>query len=600
MRPRATRWLLRGAPWCALGLLAAAFSIRDIASLDYWWHLRAGELIVATGAIPRSDPFTFTVPGARWIDIHWLHQLGLHALYALGGHAAVVLGQFALVLVWLAALGVIGARRDRSWVSAGALSLMLLVAASRLQARPEVPSFALLAGVLLCLDRFERTGDRSVYAIVALQLVWVNLHGLFAVGIAVCAMHLAGEILRPIGRPGEAWRKPRLRRLAAVTALAALASLANPNGLDGALYPLPQLDMVGSAERRGSFGMLVDELRPAFGWLRPLSLGLFLGLAALSLGAILANRRRAREADLLSWVAFFYLAVGANRNTALFAVVAAPILVRNLNQVLDARPLPLRFHVAASAIATALALAFAFDAVSGGRRLGRYGTPGLGVTQDLNPIGAAEWIAAAHPPAPIAHSMADGGYLIWRLWPAYQVMSDGRLEVFGPELLPRLQLSDVEGFASLDARYRFGSVLLNHRRADVGQLASWLHLSREWRLVYLDDVSLVFVRDAAGWPAVDLDAPDLFASVEGVMEILARDRLAARTRLLRNLGRPDLAARAWEELLARFPDTPRGRRALRQLRAEASARAAPERAGDAVAPADGLAPPPHGTYPAPP
>jgi hypothetical protein len=605
MGPGPHRWLLATAPWAGLAVLATALSLQDIRSLDYWWHLRAGELIAATGEIPRSDPFTYTVPGARWIDIHWLHQLGLHALYAMGGHAAVVLGQLAQVLVWLAALAPIGARRERAWLGAGALALMLLVTANRLQARPELPSFVLLAGVLLCLDRFERTGDRSVYAIVALELLWVNLHGLFAVGIALCAIHLAGELLRPFGRPGEGLRRERVRRLAAVTALAALVSLANPNGLDGALYPLPQLDMVGSAERRGSFGVLVDELRPTFGSLRPLSLGLFLALATLSLGAILANRHRVREADLLAWVAFFTLAIGANRNAALFAVVAAPMLVRNLNEVLDARPPALRLHAVASALAVTFTLLVAFDAARGRffARIGPYSTPGIGVIEGMNPIGAAEWIDRARPPAPIAHSMGDGGYLIWRLWPAYQVMSDGRLEVFGPELLPRLQLSDAEGFASLDARYRFGTLLLNHRRKDVGDLAGWLHASPEWRLVYLDDVSLVFVREPAGaarWRAIDLDAPGLFAPLDGAAEIPARERLIARTRLLRNLGRPDLAARAWEEVLARFPDTPHGRQALAQLRAEAAARAAPERAGEPAAPVDALAPPPRRTYPAPP
>ncbi len=388
----------------------------------------------------------------------------------------------------------------------------------------------------------------------------------------------------------------RVRRLAGLVALAAMVSLANPNGLDGALYPLPQLDMVGSAERRGAFGMLIDELQPPLGSLPPLPLGLFLGQAALALGAIVSNRSRVREADLLLFVAAFTLALGAKRNTALFAVIAAPILVRNLNEALDARPLAPRFHAAASALTTALALLVAFDAVRGRfyARIGPYGTPGLGVIEGLNPIGAAEWIDRARPPAPIAHSMADGGYLIWRLWPAYPVMSDGRLEVFGPELLPRLQLRDVQAFASLDARYRFGTVLLNHRRQDVGELAAWLHASPQWRLAYLDDVSLVFVREPAGggrFAAVDLDAPGLFAPLGAVFEIPARDRLTARTRLLRAFGRPDLALRAWEELLARVPDLPRGRRVLVQLRAEASARAAP---------GESLAPHPRPTYPGPP
>src|SRR5262245_52944908 len=53
--------------WAALVVLAAALTLQDIRSTDYWWHLRAGQLIAETGAVPRHDPFTYTAPGARWI-----------------------------------------------------------------------------------------------------------------------------------------------------------------------------------------------------------------------------------------------------------------------------------------------------------------------------------------------------------------------------------------------------------------------------------------------------------------------------------------------------------------------------------------------------
>jgi hypothetical protein len=584
----ALRPLLACGPWAALLLLAALLNLHDIASLDYWWHLRVGELIAATGAVPTHDSMSYTVPGARWIDIHWLFQLGLHALYSSGGHAAVVVAQLALVCLWLAALAPIAYRRERSWLSAGALALMLLAAAGRLQPRPEIPSFVLLAWILHLLDRFERTPDRLVYAIAALQLLWVNVHGLFAVGIALCAIHLVAELLRGLGRSGEGLRMDRVRRLAALTLLAALISLANPNGLDGALYPLQQLDMVGSAERRGAFGMLIDELQPTFGSADRLTLGCFLALASLSLGSMLMNWRRVRESDILLWVAFFYLGLGANRNAALFAIVAATILVRNANEAIDARPRWARLAANAAPLALSLALLLAVD-VAIARQLARrglYSGPGIDAAEGLNPIGAAEWIARTRPPAPIGHNMGDGGYLIWRVWPDYAVMSDGRLEVFGPALLPSLQLSDPERFAALDAQHGFGVVLLNHRRHELSPLVAALRASAGWRLGYADDVSVVFVRgdsDATRWPELDLDAPGAFAPLDAVPEAQARDRVAARTQLLVDLGRPDLATPTWEAALARFPDLPNGEAILAELRALAAQAAPPRRARDADA-----------------
>ena len=55
------RRLAAVAAWAALFVLAAALTLKDIGSLDYWWHLRAGQLIAETGAVPSHDSFTYTV-----------------------------------------------------------------------------------------------------------------------------------------------------------------------------------------------------------------------------------------------------------------------------------------------------------------------------------------------------------------------------------------------------------------------------------------------------------------------------------------------------------------------------------------------------------
>ena len=131
----------------SLFALGTAFAFQRIRSLDYWWHLRTGALIAESGAVPTADPYTYTVPGAPWIDIHWLFQLGLHGLYRLGGHDAVVVAKVALVWALLGILATIGWRRDAPVVTVFALGSMLLVAFDRFMPRPELPSFVLLGSV---------------------------------------------------------------------------------------------------------------------------------------------------------------------------------------------------------------------------------------------------------------------------------------------------------------------------------------------------------------------------------------------------------------------------------------------------------------------
>ena len=416
--------------------------------------------------------------------------------------------------------------------------------------------------MLALLDRYARRGDVWVYAIVAVQLVWVNVHGLFALGIAVCAIQLVAELLQPLVAPGERLRRDRVQRLAAVTALAALAAFANPNFIDGALYPIQQLGMVGPPDERGTFGSIVAELIPPLGGDQPLNafaVGLLAGLAVCSFGAMALNWRRIHASDPLLWVAFPYLGLGAKRNLALFAIVAAPILVRNWNEVLDARPFAPRLRRAAAAL-VALGMAFLIVDVTQQRffpRIGVLREPGFGPMTTLFPIEQAEWIARHRPLGPIAHHMADGGYLIWRLWPDYSVMTDGRLEVFGPEKFVALQVGVSERFRALDREYHFGAVLVHYSLVVSDAMLWWLYLNSNRKLVSVDDTAALFVRvrdgEASAAPEVDVDAPDLFPPLDETRPADARMRIQARTNFYNALHRTDRALAIWEDGIRRHP-----------------------------------------------
>jgi len=567
------RRLLLAAAWVALFALAGSLAFQSVRTFDYWWHLRTGQLIAETGSIPRVDPFSFSAAGNRWVDVHWLHQLGLWGLYRLGGHDAVVVAKVALTWLLTALLATIGFRRRRPLVTVVALALALVVVCDRLMPRPELPTFVCLAGVLALLERSARRNDAWVYAVVGIQAFWVNVHGLFALGIAACATYLVAEILRPFVMPGTRMRVALVRRLACVTALATLVSLLNPNFLDGALYPIEQLGMIGPPEERGFFGSLITELIPPFGpqaRISRLGVALFSALAALSFGAMLLNWRRIHGAHPLLWVAFLYLGLGAQRNIALFAIVAAPILVVNLNEFLDARRdaggsrRRAGWELAAAGLTSVVLFAVATDAARGRffPRLGALREPGLGVMEAFFPVGAADWIERFRPPGPICHHMADGGYLIWRLYPDYRVMSDGRLEVYGADRFRRLQMDRPATFRRADDEFHCGVALLHYSLVDSGDLLWWLYMSSSWRLAFVDEVAAVFVRVPEDEPfpyaEVDVDADDLFAPLDDARSATNQMRLLARTNFYTTLRRHERALAEWREMLARFPDIEQG------------------------------------------
>jgi hypothetical protein len=531
-RQRLIAWALSA----SLILLAIGTGIRKIRAPDYWWHLSAGNWIAEHGAVPKVDVFTYTAKGASWLDIHWLFQLGLSGLQGLFDHEGVVVAKALLSVLLVAIVASVGLRRDRPFVAAFGLGLMLLAANDRILARPELTSFILLASIIGLLERDTRRADAWLYAIIPLQLLWVNSHGLFALGLALCAIYTMGEGIRSAmgrGRPGQ------LRRLVVLTGLAGATSLANPNHLAGALYPLEQLGMItpDGAVKVGAFS--VGELIPI--WHPRLFLDPYLPALALALFAAIAlaqNWRWAehREEHALVLVMFFALFAMATRNAAIFAIAATPILILNANEWFDRHPPEERFEFACSVIILMLLVLASVDIARGSyySRIRTYHEPGIGYLDLFVAEGAADWIEREKPPGRIAHSMIFGGYLGWRLYPNYEVMVDGRLEVFGPELLAELALNRPGVFSRLEQKYDPGIVVLSSAY-DSPKLIAWLFLRPDWRLVQLDTASMVFIQTDPGgdspWAEVDIMAPGYLSEMPRESDISEGAYLSAQIQL---------------------------------------------------------------------
>ena len=56
----------------ALTFLLGAFPLKDT---DFWWHLKAGDLIRRTGQVPTVNTFTYAAEGHPWVDLHWGFQV---------------------------------------------------------------------------------------------------------------------------------------------------------------------------------------------------------------------------------------------------------------------------------------------------------------------------------------------------------------------------------------------------------------------------------------------------------------------------------------------------------------------------------------------
>jgi tetratricopeptide (TPR) repeat protein len=120
------------------------------------------------------------------------------------------------------------------------------------------------------------------------------------------------------------------------------------------------------------------------------------------------------------------------------------------------------------------------------------------------PERAANFIKREHLPQNIFHDYSLGGYLTWRIGPEYPDFVDGRYIPFGNELFDEQRLlaslgPDSPEWLRAADRWHFNTAIFSVARyAGLGTFAlEEFCASNAWKPVYLDDVSIIFVRNSA-------------------------------------------------------------------------------------------------------
>lgn len=500
-RGRVLSRVLSGWPW-ALALVAIALlATFNISSYDTWWHLKTGEFILQNRTIPLHDVFSFSAAGSRWVTHEWFFEVLMFLAWRVASVPGVIIFN-ALIVAAAFLFTVLTLHRFRVNPLLGVPLLMLagLLVTFRAFARPHVFSEAMLALYLLVLIWFcgsAKAASRPwlLLLLLPVHVVWANSHSGFVLGIALVGLFFAGELARTALRlyrmESQAIEPRRLRVLGFTLGGLLVASLANPNGIRALLYPL---DIVRFRTFTGAIMELQSPLLPVFR-----NSDFFIALVCLvAIGtASFVLARRFSLTYTLLFAAFGALGLIALRNLPPFALVAVPIVGSNLQQRLPAR-LPRWLGLLLPA--TLSVLVIALTAIRGIYLPGGYRRPGLGVEPGLFPTQAARFVAHNLTQGQVFNTMEFGGWLIWDWFPLRRVFIDGRLDVYGRGLFDSYAEALWSGpaFCSVVEKHNITCFLLS-RPPDLtdrtrSYLGRTLALNPNWRLVYFDDLALVYFR----------------------------------------------------------------------------------------------------------
>lgn len=476
-------------------LFVALLALGPVPIVDLWWQMKAGQLILEHGSVPRTDPFSFTSGGAEWIVHEWLPALFFYWLYTFVSPQALVVYKmvgasvaFGLVL-WRCV------RRTNRWLLSAAVTVLAALAARTfLDIRPQILTYIFFAGLLLILEEYRRRtrnpaefafAARLLWVVPPLMLLWANLHAGFLLGFFALGVYLLGEgweVLR-----GDRSRLQVARALAIALGVSIPVTLLQPNGF--ALWRYPFVLMGHDTV----MGFILEWKSPNFHqrWVRPYELLLLLALASFAL-----SRRSIWAGDLIFLVLLVHASLTSIRHIPVFALACAPIVATPLAQIVGRVERSLkadgRFGRTAF-LATGLALVtLAFGFAAELRGLPR--RDWFSYTGALRgfPVAACDAIEVSGWKGNLFNDYKWGGYCLWRFYPERKVFIDGRAEVyFDTAFDDYYAIHNVfPDWAERLRKWRVDTALLDRQ----SYLARVMETSPEWVRVYHDPVALIFRR----------------------------------------------------------------------------------------------------------
>jgi hypothetical protein len=469
MSPRVTFWLLV-ALIASVGVSKAVQS--DTLDLDLFWHLRVAEQLRSDGIGPIVDRISYSSIKEPWTPYSWLAELGMKWLWDQCSWRAAVAGEALLVAailvtIALTCLAVGGRNRLLNAVIATGFAAWFII--PFVSFRPISFAILLLALCtwLLLRDRVNRS--RLVWLVVPLTALTANVH-LIAIVVPIwVACLLAGAV----------WEATDLRRYALLllaTTAACLTTPMLPGAARTAWFYQSKDVMVASR--------IIVEMRPIYGSVQ----GVLKVAACVAL--LIFSFTRVRRGEWLCLAATIVMVLRLGKFAPLAALIGAPILTVTLPPLSDR---VLRKPAVAAAITvvllvglTRVVLSFPTARVPMDKWVNRRG-PDI----DSFPTAAADYVEASITPR--SHRLINefnwGGYLAWRLGEQYQVLLDGRTQLYPPQFWHATYLGTAADRAAILASADADAAVLPARKSRFREALDDLG----WRIVYHDEFADVLV-----------------------------------------------------------------------------------------------------------
>ncbi len=381
---------------------------------DFGWHIALGEYIQKYG-IPYTDPFSYTMSDYPFVDHEWLTNIFLSKIYPLLKMSGLSI-LYTLLVFFTIYLSInttfpnqkvkIDKEKQVKYFNPFKFFIFFLALGVLLPffgVRPQVQSWLLLAIILKFVSDLK-IWKRAKFILPLIILVWVNLHGSFAIGIFTLFLVLFLRFFRK----GKIEKEDLY-----VFGMCLLATFINP-------YKHRAWWEVFMQATDTKLRFSISE------WVSPLFTFdiFFIFLIALSLSSFWLYRKKFYLEGKVLFLFFLALGLSSSRHLPLFLVFSIPLILSAIKFfIFDLTRIPEglnRLSKAGYFLLLLLSAMFCLQTLNN-----------LKIARDFSeesfyPKNAASFLKENIPQGNIFSEYGWGGYLIWK-YPEKKVFIDGRM-----------------------------------------------------------------------------------------------------------------------------------------------------------------------------
>ncbi|OGN13105.1 MAG: hypothetical protein A3J47_01285 [Candidatus Yanofskybacteria bacterium RIFCSPHIGHO2_02_FULL_43_22] len=561
-------------------ILAGTLFFHNFTSInvDIGRHIKLGEIIWQTKSIPDTNLFSFTAPDYSFVNHHWLSEVIFYKVYSLGsnwvsGLKAIMIFKIIILLATYFLL-FLTVRKQNIVVVAFAFLMSVFVFAARTEPRPEIFSYLIFTAYLLVLYRTRISNFKInlLWILPVMQVFWVNMHIYFIIGPIVFSLFLIEKVVL----------KKLTRQDLLIGLLIVLANFANPNFIDGAIYPLKVLNNYGYNVAENSSLFFLAKYFGHWASQDKLFLISFFVLAGsfvvsfwrtklmtsnvVTHNDIRYSNIKTRIFDLLLIAMTAILSFKMQRNIPLFALSVWPIMTGNLTRIMNPKKLKRWLY----ACTISLLIVSVYLVVSG-KFYNWLDSPKLFSLSISNAAqDGTNFVKANSIQGPMFNNFDIGNYLVWQLYPEQKVFVDGRPEAYPVEFFEKIykpMQRDERVWKEMSQKYGINYIFFSHTDMTEWSQEFLIRMTKdsEWSMVFLNDAIVIFVKNNTTNQAIigkyKITDHNIEQRISFVLDLLSKKDGNAFIDLGNVLYRfryLSSAAKTYESLIKNQPDNPYG------------------------------------------